>query len=77
MSNATINTCANRSSGPPGSPGRTFDASLYAKQVLPFVDMTVKGWVWCECLCLSLSTLPWVSLTSLFPCTRAHRPRRK
>jgi sialate O-acetylesterase len=42
MNNSTINTCQNRS----GVNVMYFDAELFARQVLPFVDMTVKGWVW-------------------------------
>ena len=41
MNNATINKCSNRSSE--NIPW--WDAELFANQVIPFVDMTVKGWV--------------------------------
>jgi hypothetical protein len=46
MSNASINTCTGRSSGPPHSPGRDWDARHFADMVSPFLDMTVKGWTW-------------------------------
>lgn len=42
MNNATINKCSNRSS----ENIKWWDAELFATQVIPFVDMTVKGWVW-------------------------------
>lgn len=42
MNNATINRCQNRSSE--NIPW--WDGELWAQQVIPFVDMTVKGWVW-------------------------------
>ena len=42
MNNATISKCTNRSS----ENIRWWDGQLFATQVLPFVDMTVKGWVW-------------------------------
>ena len=42
MNNATINKCTNRSSE--NIPW--WDGELFVQQVLPFVDMTVKGWVW-------------------------------
>jgi hypothetical protein len=42
MNNATIGRCANRSGEGP------YDATLFGQQVLPFVDMTVKGFVWCK-----------------------------
>lgn len=41
MNNATINKCTNRSSE--NIPW--WDAELFAQQVIPFTDMTVKGWV--------------------------------
>ena len=50
MSNASINTCTDRSSGPPHSPGRAWDARHFADMVSPFLDMTVKGWTWCKYL---------------------------
>jgi hypothetical protein len=43
MSNSSIATCHNRTGAGP------YDATLFGQQILPFVDMTVKGWVWCEC----------------------------
>ena len=42
MNNETINTCTNRSS----ESIPWWDGELYATQVIPFVDMTVKGFVW-------------------------------
>ena len=27
-----------------------WNGQLFAKQIMPFVDMTVKGWTWCECV---------------------------
>eukprot|EP00038_Savillea_parva_P008384 m.176574 g.176574 ORF g.176574 m.176574 type:complete len:812 (-) comp14199_c0_seq1:171-2606(-) len=42
MENTTIAVCQNRSSE--NIPW--WDGELYATQVIPFVDMTVKGWVW-------------------------------
>ena len=42
MENVTIHACTNRSSE--NIPW--WDGELYAQMVLPFVDMTVKGWVW-------------------------------
>mmetsp|Transcript_21094 Transcript_21094/g.32442 ORF Transcript_21094/g.32442 Transcript_21094/m.32442 type:complete len:669 (-) Transcript_21094:939-2945(-) len=43
MNNATIGKCKQRGS----SDGALYwDAQLFSSQVLPFVDMTVKGWVW-------------------------------
>eukprot|EP00039_Didymoeca_costata_P023336 m.6756 g.6756 ORF g.6756 m.6756 type:complete len:756 (+) comp3578_c0_seq2:14-2281(+) len=44
MTNATISQCSNRS-GSSGS-GLQYDATLYGAQVVPFVDMTVKGFTW-------------------------------
>ncbi|CAB9525804.1 Sialate O-acetylesterase [Seminavis robusta] len=51
MNNATIEKCQNRSgSGPqdlrPYKRQLWWDSQLFATQVLPFSDMTVKGWVW-------------------------------
>eukprot|EP01052_Picozoa_sp_SAG31_P017617 SAG31_NODE_1213_length_9359_cov_4.298164_12_plen_212_part_00 len=54
MSNASINTCAKRSSGPPHSPGRDWDARHFADMISPFLDMTVKGWTWYRMLSLYL-----------------------
>eukprot|EP00040_Diaphanoeca_grandis_P010747 m.55043 g.55043 ORF g.55043 m.55043 type:complete len:828 (+) comp22015_c0_seq1:144-2627(+) len=42
MPNNTINKCQNRT----GEATPWWNAQLYGQQVLPFVDMTVKGWVW-------------------------------
>lgn len=42
MNNITIGKCSNRSSE--NIPW--WDGELFASQVIPFVDMTVKGWVW-------------------------------
>jgi len=42
MNNATISTCQNRSSE--NIPW--WNGQLFGQMVLPFVDMTVKGWVW-------------------------------
>jgi hypothetical protein len=42
MNNATIGRCANRSSGKE----LWWDSQLFASQVLPFVDFSLKGWVW-------------------------------
>jgi hypothetical protein len=47
MNNATINKCTNRSSE--NIPW--WDAELFSTQVIPFVDMTVKGWVWYQVRC--------------------------
>jgi hypothetical protein len=46
MNNAssTMDTCTNKS----GQDVPWFSGQLYATQVIPFVDMTVKGWVWCK-----------------------------
>jgi hypothetical protein len=47
--NESLALCLFRS-GSDGATGvtsnREGEAILYAKQVLPFVDLTVKGWVW-------------------------------
>ena len=40
MDNTTIGTCSNRTGG------GDYDGNLFAQQIVPFVDMTVKGWVW-------------------------------
>ena len=42
MENSTINRCSARS----GEKMPYWDSVRFAEQVLPFVDMTVKGWVW-------------------------------
>jgi hypothetical protein len=42
MDNATIGQCANRS----GEATPVWDGQLFAKLVMPFTDMTVKGWAW-------------------------------
>ena len=42
MNNATIGKCSNRSS----EDIPWWNGQLFATQVIPFVDMTVKGWVW-------------------------------
>eukprot|EP00041_Stephanoeca_diplocostata_P018767 m.396690 g.396690 ORF g.396690 m.396690 type:complete len:756 (+) comp21114_c0_seq4:60-2327(+) len=44
MDNSSIGTCSNRSGET--SPLSPWDGQLFAKLVIPFVDMTVKGWVW-------------------------------
>ena len=51
MPNASVAKCSFRfgSDGATGvdpEPAREWDSVLYAKQVVPFVDMTVKGWAW-------------------------------
>ena len=51
MNNATINKCTNRLS----ENIKWWDSQLFATQVLPFVDMTVKGWVWYQ----GEKPLPW------------------
>ena len=53
MTNASVLECKWRtgSNGATGidTPGaESWDAVLYAKQVVPFVDMTVKGFAWYE-----------------------------
>ena len=65
MNNATISKCTNRSS----ENIRWWDGQLFATQVLPFVDMTVKGWG--KMVILSPFVVLPVSLTlkvSLFQC---------
>jgi len=42
MDNATINRCSHRS----GADVPYWDSVRFAQQVLPFVDMTLKGWIW-------------------------------
>ena len=42
MPNASVNVCSDRS----GMSVPWWDAQLYGTQVLPFVDMTVKGFLW-------------------------------
>ena len=42
MDNATIGHCTNRS----GEDSPVWDGQLFAKLVLPFTDMTIKGWAW-------------------------------
>jgi len=42
MPNASINVCGNRS----GAATPWWDAQLFGQQVIPFVDMSVKGFLW-------------------------------
>jgi hypothetical protein len=58
MSNSSIATCYNRSGAGP------FDATLFGQQILPFVDMTVKGWLWYQ---VSLFSVPLQSHCALRP----------
>jgi hypothetical protein len=66
-----------------------WNGQLFAKQVMPFVDMTVKGWTWCEFLqhctartlssCVASAVLepePCCTGLSVIWCLR-HRSRRK
>jgi len=46
ISNCTFRSGSNGATGVETEASREFDAILYAKQVIPFVDMTVKGWTW-------------------------------
>jgi sialate O-acetylesterase len=41
-SNATLHMCTQRV----GEESPWWDAQLFATQVLPFADMTIKGWIW-------------------------------
>ena len=52
MSNSSIATCHNRSGAGP------FDATLFGQQILPFVDMTVKGWLWYQVSQISMPSPP-------------------
>ncbi|CAB9528805.1 Sialate O-acetylesterase [Seminavis robusta] len=47
-SNSTIGQCHNRTRAGMGNQEDNvwFEGNLYAQQVMPFVDMTVKGWLW-------------------------------
>ena len=40
MDNSSIATCTNRSGG------GEYDGNLFGQQIIPFVDMTVKGWLY-------------------------------
>jgi hypothetical protein len=57
MVNTSIATCANRSAPGP------FDATLFGQQILPFVDMTVKGWI-----CKLLIATPCHLCTNILRC---------
>lgn len=46
MDNSTIDLCHNRTSPMQPIVERWWESQLYATQVLPFADMTIKGWIW-------------------------------
>jgi hypothetical protein len=46
MDNTTIGTCHNRSGAGRPNEELWWEGQLFATQVLPFVDMTIRGWIW-------------------------------
>jgi len=70
MPNASVAKCSFRfgSDGATGvdpEPAREWDSVLYAKQVVPFVDLTVKGWTWYQgdCTAIPPAALPGFTQT--------------
>lgn len=50
--------------------GHWWDGRLFGQQVLPFVDMTVKGWVWLvSCMIvITFTKLKWATLHVYIHC---------
>lgn len=62
MDNSSIATCRNRSGGGP------FDGNLFGQQIIPFVDMTVKGWLWYQ---VHRVFICWLIHSQCFPFSRS------
>ena len=46
MDNSTIHQCRNRSATGTDNGQLYWEGQLFGSQVLPFADMTLKGWLW-------------------------------